>query len=42
VLSTLDFVNGEATVNVLPRGRRTVVIEVKPLNAMSRPLVYQK
>ncbi|MDD5026235.1 MAG: M23 family metallopeptidase [Candidatus Peribacteraceae bacterium] len=42
VLSTLDFINGEATVNVLPRGRRTVVIEVKPLNAMSRPMVYQK
>lgn len=34
------FVQGETTVHMLPRGRRTVVIEVQPLRSQSRPMVY--
>ncbi|PIR48784.1 hypothetical protein COU80_03780 [Candidatus Peregrinibacteria bacterium CG10_big_fil_rev_8_21_14_0_10_55_24] len=42
ILSVLDFVNGEATVNMLPRGRRTVVIKIVPFNAMSLPMIFEK
>jgi len=41
-LSPLDFVEGEASVSVLPRGRRTVVIQVQPFNVMSEPLRYSR
>jgi hypothetical protein len=40
ILSPLDFVNGEAKVNMLPRGRRTIVIQVQPFNVLSTPMVY--
>jgi len=39
-LSVLDFVQGEVTVNVLPRGRRTIVIQIQPFNVLSTPMVY--
>lgn len=42
VLSPLDFFKGEATVNVLPRGRRTLVIKVMPFGVISKPLQYVK
>lgn len=41
VLSASDFSNGTATIKMLPRGRRTVVILVEPLKSMSRPMEYQ-
>lgn len=41
-LTALDFTRGVATVNVLPRGRRTVVIKVMPFNVISRPLEYDR
>ncbi len=40
VLSGKDFVNGVATVQMLPRGRRTVVILLEPLKLMSQPIQY--
>lgn len=42
ILSPLDFVRGQATVHVLPRGRRTVVIKVMPYNVISAPLEYDR
>lgn len=39
-LSSLDFKDGEATVQMLPRGRRTVIIQVQPLGSMSGPMKY--
>ncbi|MEI8230085.1 MAG: M23 family metallopeptidase [Candidatus Peregrinibacteria bacterium] len=41
-LSTLDFVNGSATIKVLPLGNRTVVLSVYPFNVLSKPLKYVK
>lgn len=41
-LSPLDFEQGEATVHMLPRGRRTVVIKVMPLNIISRPMKFER
>lgn len=41
VLSPLDFFKGEATVNMLPRGRRTVVIKVMPYADISKPMQYE-
>jgi hypothetical protein len=40
ILTSLDFENGLAIVRVLPRGTRTVVIEVQPYGVLSRPMVY--
>jgi hypothetical protein len=40
VLSTLDFKNGVAEVKMLPRGRRTVVIQVEPFHVMGSPIEY--
>lgn len=40
VLSPLDFEQGEALVHMLPRGNRTVVIKVMPLNVISRPMQF--
>ncbi|TSC59393.1 MAG: metalloendopeptidase-like membrane protein [Candidatus Peregrinibacteria bacterium Greene0416_62] len=39
-LSAFDFERGAMTVQVLPRGRRTVIIEAKPYGVTSRPMVY--
>jgi len=39
-ISPIDFTNGEATVQMLPRGRRTVVIQVQPFGVLSGPMVY--
>ncbi len=39
-LSAKDFKNGRATVRMLPRGRRTVVLEAKPYSSLSTPLKY--
>jgi murein DD-endopeptidase MepM/ murein hydrolase activator NlpD len=41
-LSGLDFVNGVAEMYMLPRGKRTVVVEVVPLGIMSKPMAYEK
>ena len=41
-ISPLDFVRGETTVFMLPRGRRTVVINVLPLNVLSKPMEYNR
>jgi len=40
VLSGLDFKDGTATVHMLPRGRRTVVIVVQPYGVLSRPMEF--
>lgn len=37
-----DFINGVALVRVLPRGRRTVVIEAKPQGVISKPMQYMR
>ena len=42
VLSPLDFENGVAEVQVLPRGRRTLVIVAQPYNVLSAPMVYRQ
>ncbi len=41
VLRNDDFHNGEATVKMLPRGRRTVVIQVWPQGVTSDPMQYR-
>lgn len=41
VLSPLDFTNGKAEVKMLPRGRRTVVIQVEPFHTMGSPIEYK-
>ena len=41
VLKEQHFVNGVATIRMLPRGRRTVVIQVQPYGVMSKPMVYK-
>jgi len=40
VLTGKDFKNGVATVQMLPRGQRTVVIQLQPLNILSSPVQY--
>ncbi len=40
VLSSLDFKNGVAEVKMLPRGRRTVVIQVEPFRVMGSPIEF--
>lgn len=40
VLSSLDFNAGEASVYMLPRGRRTIIIQAQPFLGMSRPMAY--
>lgn len=40
VLSPGDFKNGTATVQMLPRGRKTIVIELQPLGIMGDPMQY--
>ncbi len=40
-LSVANFENGEATVLMLPRGKRTVVVEVFPYRALSKPMKYE-
>ncbi len=42
VLKASDFTKGEATVQMLPRGRRTVVIQLQPLGAIAKPMVYSE
>ncbi len=42
ILSPLDFKNGVAEVKMLPRGRRTVVIQVEPFHSMSTPMEYSE
>ena len=42
VLRAGDFVNGRATVYMLPRGQRTVVVSVQPFNVLSTPMPYQR
>jgi len=41
VLSVLDFENGVAQVNMLPRGRRTIVIRAFPFTQLSKPIQYE-
>ena len=40
-LSSFDFERGGVTVQMLPRGRRTVIIEAKPFGAVSKPMVFE-
>lgn len=40
-LSELDFDSGVTTIEMLPRGRRTVIIEAKPYGVMSKPMIYE-
>lgn len=40
-LSPLDFQNGIATVYMLPRGHRTVVVRSEPFGRLSEPMKYQ-
>ncbi len=42
MLSPLDFEQGEATVHMLPRGRRAVVIKVLPINVVSKPMKFDR
>lgn len=42
VLSSLDFRNGKATVQVLPLGHQTLVLEIKPDNVLSDPMRYKE
>ncbi|PIR53416.1 hypothetical protein COU76_01205 [Candidatus Peregrinibacteria bacterium CG10_big_fil_rev_8_21_14_0_10_49_10] len=42
ILSQVDFVQGEAEVYMLPRGRRTIVIQAQPFQNVSRPMEYVK
>ncbi|MFH0770514.1 MAG: M23 family metallopeptidase [Candidatus Peregrinibacteria bacterium] len=42
ILSTLDFVNGEAFVDMLPHGQRTVVVLIQPFNIMSEPMTFER
>lgn len=41
-LSPLDFFKGEATVHMLPRGRRTVVVKAMPYGVISEPMKYER
>ncbi len=40
-LTRFDFDNGTATVQMLPRGKRTVIVEVKPYGVMSKPMAFE-
>lgn len=42
VLSPLDFTGGRAEVQMLPRGRRTIVVTAQPYAAMSEPMRYEE
>lgn len=39
-LSASDFHNGVAIVQMLPRGKRTIVVQVFPFNTLSEPMIY--
>ncbi len=41
-LTAANFVNGVATVKMLPFGERTLVIKVQPLNVISAPMTFKK
>lgn len=41
-LTAKSFINGVLTVQMLPRGRRTVVIQVQPYGTLSRPMRYER
>ncbi len=41
VLKERDFTRGKATVQVLPRGQRTLVIQVQPFNVLASPMPYK-
>lgn len=40
-LSSFDFERGGVTVQMLPRGRRTVIIEAKPYGITSKPMTFE-
>jgi len=42
VLSQLDFSAGEAEVFMLPRGRRTIIIQAQPFLGLSKPMAYRR
>lgn len=42
MLTVLDFANGEAEVHMLPRGRRTIIIQAQPFFSMSAPMQYEQ
>lgn len=42
VLTQLDFTNGEAQVYILPRGRRTIIMQAQPFLNLSKPLQYTR
>jgi len=41
-LTSLDFKNGEAEVQILPLGQQTVVVQIQPLNVLSAPMKLSK
>lgn len=41
VLKEQNFIDGKATVKMLPRGRRTIVIQIQPLGGVSKPMLYK-
>lgn len=40
VLTSANFIDGEAVVRVLPQGMQTVVVDVKPFGTVSKPMKY--
>jgi murein DD-endopeptidase MepM/ murein hydrolase activator NlpD len=38
ILSPMDFKNGQVEVQILPIGQQTVVVQVQPLNVLSKPV----
>jgi len=42
VLSQVDFNRGEAVVYMLPRGRRTIIIQAQPYLNLSKPMAYSR
>ncbi|HVW66141.1 MAG TPA: M23 family metallopeptidase [Candidatus Peribacteraceae bacterium] len=42
VLTPSDFKNGTATVQMLPRGTKTIVVELQPMGIMGDPMQYAR
>ncbi len=42
VLKAADFKDGCAAVNMLPRGRRTVIVLAQPYGSLSKPMAYSE
>ncbi|MDA1208480.1 MAG: M23 family metallopeptidase [bacterium] len=42
MLTVIDFIQGSATVHMLPRGRRTIILKAQPFGEISAPMIYSK